>query len=385
MTKLLAALLLCSFFSSPAHGWVSRTVMKANLKTAGTATVIGGAAAAAGAIWWKQNSDANSVFTPEAGSLQGKTIFITGGTSGLGLESAKRLAMGGAEIIITSRSDTKGEAAVNEIIDHVVEKQGRIPFPVVGYRLLDMDNLAQVKLECASWVDLPKIDVLLNNAGIMAVSNRELTVDGFERQVQSNHLGHFLLTKLLLPKLTPKARIINVSSTAHEFASSSGLDLDYFWKGEPGYGPWRSYGQSKLANLLFTQELQRRIDAAGLGYTAVTMHPGVVNTGLGRNMMGEENYEKMKNGNGSILQKVFAGATSLFLKTPEQGANTQIWLASGMGGDNVATKYFIDCKEKELAAFATDEASAKKLWAESEEKSGVEFTLQPVPAAELVQ
>jgi NAD(P)-dependent dehydrogenase (short-subunit alcohol dehydrogenase family) len=385
MTKLLAVLLLSSLFACPAHGWVSRTVMKANLKTAGKATVIGGAAAAAGAVWWKQNNDANSVFTPEPGSLQGKAIFITGGTSGLGLESAKRLAMGGAEIIITSRSDTKGEAAVKAIIDHVVEKQGRIPTPVVGYRLLDMDNLAQVKLECASWVDLPKIDVLLNNAGIMAVSNRELTVDGFERQVQSNHLGHFLLTKLLLPKLTPKARIINVSSTAHEFASSSGLDLDYFWTGEPGYGPWRSYGQSKLANLLFTQELQRRIDAAGLGYTTVTMHPGVVNTDLGRNMMGEENYEKSKNGNGSILQKVIGVATSLFLKTPEQGANTQIWLASGMGGDDVATKYFIDCKEKELAAFAKDEASAKKLWAESEEKSGVEFTLQPVPAAELVQ
>jgi NAD(P)-dependent dehydrogenase (short-subunit alcohol dehydrogenase family) len=387
MTKLLVVLLvLCCFFPVPAHAWLARTMMTANLKTAGTATVIGGAAAAGAlGVWWKQNSnsDGNSVFTPKPGSLQGQTIFITGGTSGLGLESAKRLAMGGAEIVITSRSDAKGQVAVKDIVQHVVKQQQGVPPPVVSYRLLDMDNLAQVKQECVSWKDLPKIDVLLNNAGIMAVPNRELTVDGFERQIQSNHLGHFVLTKLLLPKLTPKARIINVSSTAHQFASSSGLDLDYFWKGEPGYGAWRSYGQSKLANLLFTQELQRRIDAAGLGFTTVTMHPGVVNTDLGRNMMGEEQYENLKNGKGTFLQNAFATATSLFLKTPEQGANTQIWLASGMGGDNVAAKYFVDCKEKGLPAFATDETSAKKLWAESEEKSGVEFTLEPVAAAKL--
>jgi NAD(P)-dependent dehydrogenase (short-subunit alcohol dehydrogenase family) len=344
--------------------------------------VVSAAAVGALAIWWAQSS--SKTFTPKPGSLQGKTIVITGGTTGLGLESAKRLAMGGAEIVITSRSDAKGQAAVKDIVDHVVQQQGGIPPPVISYRLLDMDNLAQVKQECASWKDLPKIDVLLNNAGVMAVAKQELTVDGYERQIQSNHLGHFVLTKLLLPKLTPKARIINVSSTAHQFVGSSGLDLDYFWKGEPGYGAWKSYGQSKLANLLFTQELQRRIDAAGLGYTTVTMHPGVVATDLGRNLVGEANFEKRKSGKGTVLENAFDGFMRLFLKTPEQGANTQIWLASGMG-ENVAAKYFIDCKEKELAAFAKNEASAKKLWAESEEKSGVEFTLQPVPAAELVQ
>jgi NAD(P)-dependent dehydrogenase (short-subunit alcohol dehydrogenase family) len=392
MTKLLVvSFLLCCLFPTPAHAWLARTAMTANLKiSGGTATVIGGAAAAGAlGVWWKQNqnSESNSIFTPTPGSLAGQTIFITGGTSGLGLESAKRLAMGGAEIVITSRSDAKGQDAVKDIVQHVVKQQVGVAPPVVSYRLLDMDNLAQVK-ECVDWKDLPKIDVLLNNAGIMAVSNRELTVDGYERQIQSNHLGHFVLTKLLMPKLTPKARIINVSSTAHQFASSSGLDLDYFWKGEPGYGPWRSYGQSKLANLLFTQELQRRIDAAGLGYTTMTMHPGVVATDLGRNMMGLENAEKMKNGEGSFLQNAFSKATSLFLKTPEQGANTQIWLASGMGTRNAAATYYIDCKDKGLPAFAADEKDAKKLWAESEEKSGVTFTLEPITAAaaaELVQ
>jgi NAD(P)-dependent dehydrogenase (short-subunit alcohol dehydrogenase family) len=394
MTKFVVVLFWCCLcLPTPAHafGYIARTVVTANLKIAGgAATVIGGTAAAGAlGVWWKQNqnSDSNSIFTPAPGSLAGQTIFITGGTSGLGLESAKRLALGGAEIVITSRSDAKGQDAVKDIVQHVVKQQQGVDPPIVSYRLLDMDNLAQVK-ECVDWKDLPKIDVLLNNAGIMAVSNRELTVDGYERQIQSNHLGHFVLTKLLMPKLTPKARIINVSSTAHQFASSSGIDLDYFWKGEPGYGPWRSYGQSKLANLLFTQELQRRIDAAGLGYTTMTMHPGVVATDLGRNMMGLENAEKMKNGEGSFLQKAFSKATSLFLKTPEQGANTQIWLASGMGTRNAAATYYIDCKDKELPAFAADERDAKKLWAESEEKSGVTFTLEPVTAAaaaELVQ
>jgi NAD(P)-dependent dehydrogenase (short-subunit alcohol dehydrogenase family) len=350
--------------------------------------VISAAAVGALALWWAKSSS-DRLFTPKPGSLAGKTIVITGGTTGLGLESAKRLALGGAEIVITSRSDTKGQAAVQEIIEHVQQKgEGSLPPPTVSYRLLDLDDLSNVK-EAVNWKDLPKIDVLMNNAGVMLVPTQQLTVDGFERQIQSNHLGHFILTKLLMPKLTPKARIINVSSTAHEFAGfryeKIGLDLDYFWKGEPGYGAWRSYVQSKLANILFTQELQRRIDAAGLGYTTITMHPGVVATDLGRNLMGEENAEKIKSGKGPFVQTAFASVVKLFLKTPAQGADTQIWLAAGMGGGNAAATYYIDCKEKALAAFATDEAAAKKLWAESEEKSGVEFTLEPVAAAELVQ
>jgi NAD(P)-dependent dehydrogenase (short-subunit alcohol dehydrogenase family) len=224
----------------------------------------------------------------------------------LGLESAKRLAIGGAEIVITSRSNAKGQAAVKDIVEHVVQQQqkGGSPPIVISYRLLELDDLSKVK-EAANWLDLPKIDVLMNNAGVMLVPTQQLTVDGYERQIQTNHLGHFVLTKLLLPKLTPKALIINVSSIAHEFAGfkgSSGLDLDYFWKGEPGYGAWKSYVQSKLANLLFTQELQRRIDAAGLGFTTVTMHPGVVDTDLGRNLVGEENFEQIKKGKGSSAE-----------------------------------------------------------------------------------
>jgi NAD(P)-dependent dehydrogenase (short-subunit alcohol dehydrogenase family) len=339
--------------------------------------VVSAAAVGALAVWWAHSSS-KSFFTPKPGSLQGKTIVITGGTSGLGLESAKRLAVGGAEIVITARSDAKGQTAVKEIIEHVQQQKGEgsLPPPVVSYRLLDMDDLSKVK-EAANWKDLPKIDILMNNAGIMAVPTQQLTVDGFERQIQSNHLGHFILTKLLFPKLTPNARIINLSSFGHTFTAPKGLDLDYFWKGEPGYGRWKSYAQSKLANVLFTNELQRRSDAAGLGLTCVSVHPGTVDTGLGRNLIGEDTPGKLKRGEATMWERAFMGLAEiarLFAKTPEQGADSQIWLASGMG-DNVASKYFVDCKEQSLGKYATDEVAAKKLWEESEEKSGMKFQL----------
>jgi NAD(P)-dependent dehydrogenase (short-subunit alcohol dehydrogenase family) len=341
-------------------------------------TVVGvsAAAACALAVWWAHSSS-KKCFTPKPGSLQGKTIVITGGTSGLGLESAKRLALGGADIVVTARSDAKGQAAVKEIIEHVEQlKEGSLPPPTVSYRLLDMDDLSKVK-EVANWKDLPKIDVLMNNAGVMAIPTQQLTVDGFERQIQSNHLGHFILTKLLFPKLTPKARIINMSSYGHTFTAPKGLDLDYFWKGEPGYSGFKSYGQSKLANILFTNELQRRSDAAGLGLTCVSVHPGLVDTGLSRNLIGEDTAGKLKRGEATVWERAFMGLAEmarLFSKTPEQGADSQIWLASGMG-ENVSSKYFVDCKEQSLGKYATDEVAAKKLWEESEEKSGMKFQL----------
>lgn len=205
---------------------------------------------------------ANKPFTPAPGSLDGQTIVITGGSGGLGLESAKRLAIGGASIILTARSVEKAEQAVSEVKKYSKEKSA--PNEKISYKLLDLDDLRDVRNVPETWKDVERIDVLLNNAGIMALPKMELTVDGYEKQMQSNHLGHFALTALLSSKFAPDARVINVSSSAHQFAPKGMLSGDALWKPDSfDYSGWPVYGQSKLANILFTKELQRRCTAAG--------------------------------------------------------------------------------------------------------------------------
>jgi NAD(P)-dependent dehydrogenase (short-subunit alcohol dehydrogenase family) len=244
----------------------------------------------------------NRPFTPAPGSLEGQTIVITGGTGGLGLESAKRLAVGGASIILTARSVEKAERAVSEVMKYAREKNAINE--KVSFKLLNLDDLRDVRNVPETWKDVYKIDVLLNNAGIMALPKLELTVDGLEKQMQSNHLGHFALTALLSSKLEPDARVINVSSSAHQFAPKGMLSGDVLWKPDSfDYSGWPVYGQSKLANILFTKELQRRCEAAGKDWyvhcckfrtyppffvvgltlccvrTVACLHPGVVATG----------------------------------------------------------------------------------------------------------
>lgn len=345
------------------------------LKTPGTAKVVGSVAVlSAVGSWWERRDD---LYTPAPGSLSDKTVLITGGTTGLGLESAKRLAYGGAQVIVTSRSIRKGEDAISQIADFL-KKKG-ISNEKISFRVLDLDDLASVKA-ATEWNDLPELDVLLNNAGIMAPPDLKLTIDGVERQMQSNHLGHFVLTATLAKKLKKDARIINVSSTAHTIPGPKGLDFDYMWKGSTGYGAWKSYGQSKLANIHFTLELQRRARAAGLDWECATLHPGVVATDLGRYIIGEDNFMKQKSSDGKgPLEKFVQSAVNLFLKTPEQGATTQIWLASGEGHD-IGGKYFVDCDAKPLAGYATDAMVSERLWNESEGLSGISFDLSaPLP------
>lgn len=190
------------------------------------------------------------LYTPEPGSLTGQVILITGGTSGLGLESAKRLAVSGATLVVTSRTHEKGKAAVDDVATYL-QNQG-IKNENVSYKVLQLDDLNSIRSAVESWVDIDRVDVLLLNAGVMACREREITPDGFERQIQTNHLGHFLLTALLSPRLTPNARIIAVSSAAYKLSLLSGMDFDYIWKAEK-YSPWKSYSQSKLANILFVQ------------------------------------------------------------------------------------------------------------------------------------
>jgi NAD(P)-dependent dehydrogenase (short-subunit alcohol dehydrogenase family) len=192
-------------------------------------------------------------------SFAGRTVIVTGANSGLGEITARELARVGAKVILAVRNTGKGDAAASAMTGEV------------EVRRLDLQDLASVR-EFAEGVDA--VDVLVNNAGIMAVPYAQ-TVDGFESQIGTNHLGHFALTNLLLPKLTD--RVVTVSSFMHTMGYVSIKDLN--WKSRP-YSAWLAYGQSKLANLLFTSELQRRLDAAGAPVKSLAAHPGYSATNL---------------------------------------------------------------------------------------------------------
>ena len=196
-------------------------------------------------------------------SFAGRTVIVTGANSGLGEVTARELARVGATVILACRNVEKGEAAAAAMTGP--------DFGPVEVRRLDLQDLGSIR-EFASGVD--GVDVLVNNAGIMAVPYAQ-TVDGFESQIGTNHLGHFALTNLLLPKLTE--RVVTVSSLMHLLGFVSIKDLN--WRSRP-YFAWPAYGQSKLANLLFTSELQRRLTAGGSTVRAVAAHPGYSATNL---------------------------------------------------------------------------------------------------------
>jgi NAD(P)-dependent dehydrogenase (short-subunit alcohol dehydrogenase family) len=317
-------------------------------------------------------------YEPAAGSMVGQVVLVTGGSTGLGLESAKRLAAAGATIVLTSRTVSKGEKAVESVNEHLREKGIGDDNAKVYSLVLDLDDLESVKSFPSSYkqLGLGTIDVLMNNAGVMAIPDRQLTKDGYERTFQSNHLGHFVLTAGLFPYLSrEKATVINVSSEAFNFAPN-GLELDNL-NGEKKYGAWSSYGISKLANILFTQELQRRGDAAGESWlTTVTLHPGAVATDLGRNLVGEEKWNDLKTKGPSGLEAFALNAASLLTKTVPEGASTQVFLAAGADGTMKKAAFYEDMKEKSnMPNFATDEAKAKALWEKSEELGGIKFDL----------
>ena len=205
----------------------------------------------------------SKLYQPAPHSMDNKVVVITGGNAGLGLESSKRLAKAGATVIFTSRDNNKGKTALNEINEYLSDlKSNDDSFAgKVMMASLDLCDLSTVKSFKDRLVGIigkdTKIDVLLNNAGVMAIPDKRLTTDGYEKTFQTNHLGHFALTSTLLPMLSSDARIINVSSIGYQFGAP-GLDLDNI-NGEKEYGPWSSYGESKLENILFTNELQKRI------------------------------------------------------------------------------------------------------------------------------
>jgi NAD(P)-dependent dehydrogenase (short-subunit alcohol dehydrogenase family) len=370
-------LLLLALSNSWSCSWAWTTPLNRRQVLVGAAAV-----SAAGLVFTGGVAQASDLFTLAPGSLKDQIIVVTGGTTGLGLESVERLAVSGATIIFTARTTTKGEAALEKVRDYL--SQRGVNNPNVSFKVLDLDNLQMVKAIPDTWKDVDRIDVLMNNAGVMAIPDRQLTVDGYERTMQSNHLGHFALTSLLASKFSSQARIINVSSLAYMIAANKGLLADdALWKTDPqDYGPWSAYGQSKLANILFTQELQRRSQAAGLGWTVVCLHPGAVNTDLPRYMMGEEQFSKSRQakeqGSTGFMESIVSKIVSSFLKDIPDGATTQVWLAARADQEtkqDVRGQFLDNCKVQSLSAFAMDPVAAERLWKESEERAGVKFNM----------
>ena len=288
--------------------------------------------------------------TSDIPDLNGKTIVITGANSGLGLQSARTLAEHGARITIAVRNAAKGEQAARTI-GHDTE-----------VRSLDLASLDSVRTFAADWGEEP-IDVLINNAGVMYTPEQR-TQDGFELQVGTNHLGHFALTNLLLP--TIRGRVVTLASNAHKAGK---LDLsDLNWEHRP-YSWFGAYGQSKLANLLFTSELQRKLTGAGSTVIATAAHPGYAATNLTSNSGSLIKGTIMAIGDRTLAQSATAGALPTVYAAVEDIPGDTYVGPSGLGEWRGRPKIVGRTKA------ARDPESAAALWSLSEELTGVTFPL----------
>ena len=289
----------------------------------------------------------------------GRVFFITGANSGLGFEAAKVLAGKGARVLLGCRSDTKAKKAMDAI-------RGDYPDADLRFIPLDLGDLSSIRAAAALVENEPRLDVLLNNAGIM-MPPREETADGFESQFGVNHLGTFALTGLLLDKVSQgqNPRIVITSSMAHR---SGQIDFDDINAGKR-YSRWGRYAMSKLANLLHMYELDRRLRAADSPIITVACHPGVANTELARNfpdfMM-------------SLLQPV----SSLFMNTAAQGAWPTLAAAAGEGveggqyfGPSRNGEWVGPAREVQARPKAKRIEPAKRLWDISEEMTGVRYSI----------
>ena len=269
--------------------------------------------------------------------MLGKTVLVTGANQGIGKASAIDLARQGAKVVLVSRNEAKGKAALEEGGAHA---KGAAPELLVA----DLASLVDVRRLAADFRSKhDKLDVLLNNAGLL-VPSRRTTVDGFEETFAVNHLAPFVLTAELLEllKATPGSRIVNVASEAHRRAKMNWDDLEF----RTGYGGLKVYSQSKLANILFTYELSRRLE--GSGVTANCLHPGVIASGFGQTYKG--------------VFSVLVRLAKPFLLSTEEGARTSIYVASSPEVAGVTGKYFDKCKPARSNAASYDEASWARLW-----------------------
>jgi NAD(P)-dependent dehydrogenase (short-subunit alcohol dehydrogenase family) len=279
--------------------------------------------------------------------MSGKTVLVTGGTGGIGKATAAGVAQLGARVGIVGRDWRRAEAAAADISR---ESEGS----VVDLFVADMSSQAEVRRLAVEVLDrYPRLDVLVNNVG-GSWATRHSTADGLEHTLAVNHLAPFLLTNLLLDRLktSAPARVVVVSSGAQ---SMGRIDFDDL-QGERRYSGQRSYNQSKLANVMFTYELARRLD--GTGVSANVLHPGVVRTGFGTEDQGR-------------LRGLLLPAVRLFMKTPEQGAATSVYLASSPEVEGVTGKYFANSKPKRSAERSYDTDTAARLWSVSAKLVGL--------------
>jgi len=281
-------------------------------------------------------------------SMAGKTILVTGGTSGIGRATALGLARQGARLLLVGRSPERGE-------DTLAALRAAAPDAQATLLLADLASLKEVRALAERVLErAARLDVLVNNAGVV-VTKRSNTVDGFEKMFAVNHLAAFLLTGLLLPRLREScpSRIVNVASEAHRMGPLDLSDL----QSERSFGSLKSYGRSKSANILFTYELARRLEGSGI--TANCLHPGAIASRLGR-------------GNGVLLDGVQRIA-GLFMKSPQQGARTSIYLASSPEVASLSGRYFVKCRERRSATPTHDREAARQLWRDSEELTGITY------------
>jgi NAD(P)-dependent dehydrogenase (short-subunit alcohol dehydrogenase family) len=288
-----------------------------------------------------------------------RTAVVTGATGGLGYETALALAKAGSEVILTGRDDQKGRSAIEKISREVTGAK-------VSYEHLDLANLASVANFAQRMQARPSLDLLINNAGVMALPRRQTTADGFEMQFGTNHLGHFALTARLMPLLCRSngPRIVSISSLAHRTAFIDFGDL----QGARLYSPWKAYGQSKLACLIFAIELQRRSDAAGWNLTSNAAHPGFSRTNL------------FASGPGGLISLATDFAAPLFGHSAADGARPILFAATSSDarpGAYYGPGGFSELRGAPAPALimpqARDAATATKLWDLSEKLTGTTF------------
>lgn len=282
------------------------------------------------------------------GDMKDKICLITGATSGIGLVTARELAARGATVAVVGRNESKTRAAVEDIRQQTGNNE-------VDYLLADLSSQAAIRgMAEAFRRRYGELHVLVNNAGVL-LWRRQETVDGLEMTFAVNHLAPFLLTNLLLDTLraSAPARIITVASVAHNGATIAFDDVQHT-RGR--YQSLRVYGQSKLANIMFTYELARRLE--GSGVTANALHPGIIATGIYRS-------------SNQIFNRAAMALMPVFARSPEQGAQTSIYLATSPEVASVSGQYFVKRTSQRSSSISYDEAAQKRLWDLSEQLTGL--------------